>query len=126
MKLAIIGSRTATDYYLLLRVMEQYFPSRMTKEGPESPITEIISGGAKGADSLAARFAKENAHHRIKLTEFLPDWNKHGKRAGFVRNEDIIKNADRVLALWDGVSKGTANSLSIAKRLKKDTLIIYF
>jgi len=114
MKLAIIGSRTAIDYSLLLRVINEYFPSK---------ITEVVSGGAKGADSLGAKFAKDN---NIKLVEFLPDWDKYGKRAGFVRNQDIIEYADKVLGIWDGVSKGTANSLSIAKRLKKDTLIIYF
>lgn len=86
-------------------------------------IDEIVSGGAIGADRLGARWAKAQG---IKLTEFLPDWERFGKRAGFIRNEDIIKAADAILAFWDGQSRGTANSLSIAKRLKKPTFIIYF
>lgn len=85
-------------------------------------IEEIISGGAAGADTLGARWAKE---HEVKLTVFRPDWNRHGKAAGFIRNEDIVAAADMVLAIWDGFSNGTANSLCIAKRLKKPTLIIY-
>jgi len=74
-------------------------------------------------DKRTDQFAREE---NIKLTEFIPDWDRFGKRAGFMRNEDIIKSADVVLAFWDGVSKGTQNSLSIAKRLKKPTFIIYF
>lgn len=89
----------------------------------EEPIEEVISGGAAGADSIGATIARRNG---IRVTEYLPDWERYGKRAGFVRNELIIRNADAVLAFWDGQSKGTANSLSIAKRLKKPTVIVYF
>lgn len=118
MKLAIIGSRGFTDYEWLERVVSAHFNDEYGRS-----ITEIISGGAAGADSQGARFARE---HNLKLTEHLPNWNLYGKRAGFVRNELIIKDADMVLAFWDGLSKGTGNSLSIAKRLKKTTLIVYF
>ena len=126
MKLAIVGSRGFADYSLFSDVMRNHFslqPPRFPPDPIDWVCKEIISGGAKGADSLAARWAAEN---RVKLTEFLPDWDKYGKAAGPIRNEDIIKIADFVLAFWDGLSKGTANSLSIAKRLKKPTLIIYF
>lgn len=119
MKLAIIGGRDFTDYNRLMAAIESYF----SDSGGVSRISEIISGGAAGADSLGARYARESG---LKLTEFLPDWNRFGKRAGFIRNQDIIENCDVVLAFWSGVSKGTGNSLSIAKRLKKDTVIIYF
>ena len=119
MKLAIIGSRNFTDYNLLRKTLEEHWSDELYGTW----IKEVISGGAIGADRLGAKWAKEN---NVALTEFIPDWNKHGKAAGFIRNEDIIKNADVVLAFWDGASRGTANSLSIAKRLKKTTLIIYF
>ena len=122
MKLAIIGSRGFSDYGHLSYVMTEWF-GRYANDNPYSLVTEVISGGANGADKLGARWAKEN---NIKLTEFIPDWEKLGKRAGFVRNEDIVKASDCVLAFWDGVSRGTANSLSIAKRLKKPCLVIYF
>jgi len=122
MKLAIIGSRGFSDYGHLSYVMTEWF-GRYANDNPYSLVTEVISGGANGADKLGARWAKEN---NVKLTEFIPDWEKLGKRAGFVRNEDIVKASDCVLAFWDGVSRGTANSLSIAKRLKKPCLVIYF
>lgn len=114
MKLAIIGGRSFSDYNLVKSTITQYFHQN---------ITEIISGGAIGADRLGAKYAKEN---NIKLTEFIPNWDLYGKRAGFIRNEDIVKNSDTVLAFWDSESKGTANSLSTAKRLKKTTIIIYY
>lgn len=120
MKLAIIGGRDFGDYDLLRRTISRHF---WEFGNPFFLVTEIVSGGAKGADSLGTRFAREQD---LKLTEYLPDWEKYGKRAGFIRNEDIIKNSDFVLAFWDSVSKGTGNSLSIAKRLKKPTLIIYY
>lgn len=119
MKLAIIGSRSFQDYQLLCDTIDRHF----TASSATLFVSEVISGGARGADQLGARWAKLVS---VKLTEFLPDWEKHGKRAGFIRNEDIIAASDFVLAMWDGVSKGTANSLSIAKRLKKPTLIVYF
>jgi len=121
MKLAIIGSRDFNDHPRLIDTILDYYSDGVF--GKRLRISEIISGGAAGADSLGAKFAKEN---NIKLTVFLPDWNAFGKRAGFIRNRDIIVNCNAVLAFWDGASKGTQNSLSIAKELKKDTLVIYF
>lgn len=115
MRLAIIGGRDFNGYSELCTVMRNHFAI--------GSIHEIVSGGANGADFLAAKYANESG---IKLTEFLPEWEKYGKRAGFLRNEDIIKNCDMVLAFWDGQSRGTGNSLSIAKRLKKDTVVIYY
>lgn len=129
MKLAIIGSRDFNDYKLLNDVVYQHYGETRIRQDLYGRVdtiysfNEIISGGARGADLLGAKFAKEK---NIKLTEFIPDWDKHGKAAGFIRNEDIIKNCDEVLAFWDGISRGTGNSLSIAKRLKKPTLVIYF
>lgn len=122
MRLAIIGGRDFSDYELLKQTLnDHFFCETMGSYG--WMMDEIVSGGAKGGDQLGAQFAREE---NLKLTEFLPDWDKHGKRAGFIRNEDIIKNSDFVCAFWSGLSKGTGNSLSIAKRLKKPTLIIYF
>ncbi len=124
MKLAIIGSRGFSDYHLLQMTMQQWFDwAPEGKQLTHRAITEVISGGAYGADSLGARWATECS---LALTVFKPDWNKHGKAAGFIRNVDIVTAADMVLALWNGESKGTQHSLGIAKRLKKPTLIIYF
>lgn len=141
MKLAIIGIRYTdpvnkivfNDYQLVEDTIMAWF-QKPKPDHPDYPweleewkknrfkFDEIVSGGAIGADKMGEQFADE---WEIKKTIFLPDWEKHGKKAGFVRNRDIIENSDFVLAFWDGLSKGSANSLSIAKKLKKPTLIIY-
>ena len=115
MKLAVVGSRDFNDYGLL--------KSKLDAIHKRKPITLIISGGAKGADSLSEKWAKEN---NIETLIFIPDWNKFGKRAGFLRNEDIIKNSDAVVACWDGKSKGTKHSIDLAKKYEKSCLIVKF
>ena len=74
----------------------------------------IISGGARGADTLAERYAKEANY---KLEVFKADWTKHGKQAGFIRNGYIITAADAVVAFWDGTSRGTLDTINKAKAL---------
>ena len=107
MKLAIIGSRSLVNVKL-----NDYIPLG---------ITEIVSGGAKGIDTLAATYAKENG---LLLTLFLPDYTHFGKGAPLKRNEQIAEYADEALIFWDGKSRGTAYTLSCFSRLnKKYTLI---
>ena len=90
MRVAVIGSRK-----LKVNDLENYLPA---------DTTEIISGGAHGVDTSAREYALA---HKIKLTEFLPDYDKYGKAAPLKRNISIIESADLVLAFWDGVSHGT-------------------
>jgi hypothetical protein len=111
MKLAIIGSRNFTNYKLLQEILEQYKPK----------ITLVVSGAAKGADSLGEKWALEN---NIQTLIFHADWNQYGKRAGFIRNEDIIKNCDYCVAFWDGESKGTKHSLSLCEKYTKPVKIV--
>ncbi len=122
MILAVIGSRSFSDYQLLSDTLFDRYTETDRLGACRWRISSIISGAARGADSLAATIARENG---ISLTELPADWDKHGKAAGFIRNEDIIAGCDEVLAFWDGLSRGTQNSLSIAKRLRKTTLIVY-
>ena len=90
MKAAIIGSRNITNIDL-----SRFIPKETT---------EIISGGAKGVDTIAKEYALENG---LKLTEFFPEYERYGKGAPLKRNITIIENADIVLAFWDGKSRGT-------------------
>lgn len=78
----------------------------------------VISGGARGVDTIAKNYAQ--THEDITYKEFLPEWKKYGKRAGILRNRDIVDAADIVVAFWDGKSAGTNNSIQRAKRTKKD------
>jgi hypothetical protein len=106
MKIGIIGSRTFNNYELLKEVMGDYL-----NRDNELNCELVVSGGANGADSLGERWAREN---NIQTLIFKPDWKKYGKSAGFIRNEDIIKNSDFVVAFWDEISKGTKSSIDLA------------
>lgn len=90
MRVAVIGSRGLT-----VNDLGKYLP-----EGT----TEIVSGGARGIDQCAREYA---VAHGIKLTEFLPEYDKFGRSAPLKRNITIIQNSDMVLAFWDGKSHGT-------------------
>ncbi len=107
MKLAIIGSRS-----LVVPNLEEYLP-----EG----VTEIVSGGAKGIAAEAAGFART---HNIKLTEFLPDYQRYGRIAPLKRNEQIAEYADAGLAFWDGFSHGTKYTIELFRTLGKPIKVV--
>ena len=113
MVLAIIGSRSYDSYFLLEKEVKNLI------QYPR--ITEIVSGGAEGADKLGVLFARLN---NLKLKEFLPEWNRYGKSAGFKRNKLIIDYADIVIVFWNGLSKGTIHSINLAKKSHKPCYII--
>lgn len=106
MRVAIIGSRG-----LQVDDIGQYLPNGLT---------EIVSGGAKGIDTCAKIYAEKNG---IKLTEFLPQYERFGRAAPLKRNIEIIENSDIVLAFWDGVSRGTKFSIDRCKKLGKKILV---
>jgi hypothetical protein len=81
----------------------------------------LVSGAAKGADSLGEKWAIEN---QITTLIFPANWKKYGKQAGFIRNVDIIKNCDYVIAFWDNKSKGTKHSISLCEKYNKQYKII--
>ncbi len=84
------------------------------------PIT-IISGRAKGADRLGERFAQE---HNIPIQRFLADWDTHGKKAGFLRNLEMAKAADILIAFWDGKSRGTQHMMESMQKLEKPVFLV--
>ena len=116
MNIAIVGGRDFNDYTLLKESILAYI------DGHEKP-ENIVSGGAKGADTLAAQFAAEMG---IPLLVFKPDYQKYGRGATLVRNTQIIENAEVVFAFWDGHSKGTKDSIKKAEKLEKELYIIKY
>lgn len=104
-KLAIVGTRTFNDYELM-----------KAKLADITGVSLIISGGAEGADTLARRYASE---HNIEIVEFIPNWTEHGKAAGPIRNEFIVKACTHIVLFWDQKSPGTKNSLELAKKHRK-------
>ena len=101
MKIAIIGSRSIT-----VSNIESYV----------TDCTEIVSGGAAGIDSCAAEFARKS---KIKLTEFLPEYERYGKAAPIIRNKKIVDYSDMVIVFWNGTSKGTLSVIKYAEKQKK-------
>ncbi len=76
----------------------------------------IISGGAKGADMLGERYARENG---FSVEKYIPDWEKYGKSAGPRRNRQMAKICDFVICFWDGKSLGTKSMIDLAKHFNK-------
>ena len=110
MKVAIIGSRTADEH--IDRAILRYLPPTAT---------EIVSGGAEGVDTAAARIAHQL---RIPLRVFEPDYAAYGKRAPLMRNAQIIDYADEVLAFWDGSSRGTMHVIAACIKQGRPVRII--
>lgn len=106
----VCGSRTFTNYTLLSHILD------ITCNG----FTDIciVSGGCRGADLLAKQYA---LNHNFKYVEFPADWNRYGKRAGYIRNDAMHRYISehekrKVIAFWDGQSKGTALNFDLARK----------
>lgn len=73
------------------------------------PNSEVLHGGARGADAIAGVIAD---HLGMDVTTYKPDWSKHGKAAGIIRNDIMLDTRpDLVLAFWDGKSTGTKHTI---------------
>ena len=103
MKTIIAGSREITDIKYVEQAIEE---SGFT-------ITEVFSGTARGVDLLGESWALAN---QIPIKRYKADWNKHGKKAGILRNIAMVNYADALIAVWDGESKGTKHCIDEAKR----------
>lgn len=111
---AIVGSRDFNDYSQLHWVLDRI---RLM-----FAIDGFVSGGAKGADSLAETYARSC---KIPIEVIKPDWEQFGRSAGMIRNREIIKAADIVVAFWDGRSRGTKNSIDRAFSAKKYCFVFF-
>lgn len=83
-------------------------------------IDVLLTGGAKGVDSLAVTYAEKNS---IKHIEVLPDYAKYHRAAPVIRDEEMVKMCERVIAIWDGKSKGTLHTINFAKKYNKPVAI---
>lgn len=110
MKVIIAGSRTCTDY--------SFLESAIKESGFE--ITAVYCGGAKGADDLGLAWAEAN---KIICVFCNPEWWKYGNYAGNLRNIDMGKQADALIALWDGKSTGTKHMITTMKIYEKPVFV---
>ena len=119
----IAGSRDFTNYSIVKLSLKHFLLSKQTSEKPT-----IICGMARGADMLGYRLAKE---FKLPLKEFPANWNQFGKRAGYIRNEQMAKYAQEhgngvLFAFWDGKSKGTKWMIQLAKKYNLEVYIFDF
>lgn len=126
MKLVIYGCRQVTINNELrpLNVDEKVWVYKMLNSYNKADIvTEVVSGGAKGVDRLGEIWAKVN---NIPITQFIPDWNKHGKKAAVLRNMEMADYADFGIGFWDGVSRGTKHMIDYMTEIGKPNIVERF
>jgi hypothetical protein len=120
LRLIIAGSRNFENYELLKSSLDEFI--EINSMGDPDPGVLIISGLAKGADLLGVQYANQKGY---KVEEFPANW-KLGRSAGPKRNLEMAKSANACIAFWDGVSKGTANMIELAKRHQLKLLVVNY
>lgn len=105
MKIAVVGSREFKPLSMVTEFIQTL------EQG-----TVIVTGGARGVDT-AAEIAATAAG--LTVIVFRPDWKRHGRRAGLMRNTSIVEACNRLVAFWDGKSRGTMDSMKKARSQKK-------
>jgi hypothetical protein len=106
LKVIIAGSRDITDY--------DYICNAVKISG--YTITEVVSGRARGVDTLGEKYAEE---FQLAVKYFPADWKRLGRAAGPLRNLEMGNYADKAILVWDGRSPGTEGMMNIMIRLKK-------
>lgn len=104
-KVIVAGGRDFNDYQLLKRKLSILLDNRRD--------VEIVSGAARGADSLGERYAEENG---LSIHRKPADWDTYGKSAGYRRNAEMAEYADALVAFWDGKSRGTKHMIDLAEK----------
>ena len=107
MKLLVVGSRSIVDFDL-----SGYISSN---------VDTIISGGAKGVDELAEKYADL---HRLSKYIIRPRYDIYSRAAPIKRNEEMVDIADCVLIIWDGKSRGTAHTIQLCEKKGKPFMVV--
>lgn len=116
-RIVVAGGRDFSDYQLLEKTLDQYLENCFLSD------VVIVSGGARGADRLGERYARKNG---IDLKLFPADWDKYGKSAGYIRNEEMAKYGTHVVLFWNGESRGTKHMYDLAKKYKRNCTVIKY
>ena len=107
MKVLVCGSRRFIDPFTASLTID-------ARIGQLPSGTTVIHGGALGADQIAAEAATRTGH---LVQAFYADWDTHGKKAGIIRNLKMLdENPAFVLAFWNGESRGTMHTITVARK----------
>lgn len=126
LRIIIAGSRDFNDYKLLKTSIRDILKNTSLKDINK---IKIISGTARGADQLGERFAKQ---FKLEVVRFAAKWDIYGKRAGYIRNEEMAmyaiqdNNYGMLVAFWDGQSRGTKHMIDLAKKHGLEVHVIKF
>lgn len=112
MRVIVAGSRYFTNYDLVKEVLDEV----------DWKILTVLSGNARGIDRLGERWAEEN---NIEIEKYPAKWTIYGNSAGYRRNVDMSKNADGLIAFWDGSSRGTKHMINIATKAELKVKVVY-
>lgn len=113
-RVIIAGGRDFSDYRLLERTVDGFLSGRGGEE------IAILCGKARGADALGERYARSRGY---RLQYYPADWERYGRAAGCIRNQEMAQNADALVAFWDGMSRGTGHMIGAARRRRLTVLI---
>ena len=114
-KVIVAGSRGFSDYRMLSVKLDSLLKNQTE--------IEIVSGGARGADKLGERYAKERG---FACRIFPADWKNLGNKAGFVRNEEMARYGNACVVFWDGTSRGTANMIRLSQKYGLSLRVVRF
>jgi len=117
-KLIVAGSRGFSDYPELCRVLDAGIAGALAQH-----TVSIVCGMARGADRMGMYYAQSRG---LVVHEFPADWDALGKRAGYVRNEQMADFADGLLVFWDGASPGTKHMIESMRLRGKPTKVVRF
>ena len=117
-RVIIAGGRDFHDYRQLRERCDRFLSQKMFTHK-----IVIISGTAKGADTLGERYAHERGYD---IEKYPADWERDGKSAGPIRNAKMAEVADALIAFWDGNSRGTANMIALAQEYNLASRVIHY
>ncbi len=118
-RIIIAGGRDFDDYEVLKKSVHDVIYDLVYDGRCSDYKCEVVSGTARGADSLGEKFAVEK---KFEVKRFPADWDTYGKRAGYIRNEQMAKYAVSdgcygvLVAFWDGQSRGTKHMIDLANK----------
>lgn len=119
--LMVAGSRDFSQYSIMEKFLDHIFSFIEIDK-------EIVEGGARGADTYARRYAENKG---MPYHEFPAQWSNLGKRAGYVRNREMVSYIAKfdhrcIVCFWDGQSRGTAQNFDLAEEFSVDLIIVYY
>ena len=116
MKIIIAGSRGFDNYELLKEKLDFYL------KNINEPV-EIVSGTAKGADTLGEKYAIEKGY---AIKRFPANWDKFGKKAGYMRNSEMAEYGTHCVCFWDGKSSGTKSMIELAEKKEIKVRVVLY